>query len=155
MNSDTLFAAANDLVLPGWLLLLLLPRWRWTTGFITSCLLPGLLAIAYLVLMAANFGRDGAGFSAFNSLDGIKGLFQNDAVLLAGWIHYLAFDLFIGSWEVRDAHRLAIPHWAVVPCLVCTLMLGPIGLLLYLLLRLALRGRWYIDSLDVNAPSAA
>jgi hypothetical protein len=62
-------------------------------------------------------------------------------VLLAGWIHYLAFDLFVGSWEVRDAQRVGIHHLFVVPCLVLTVLFGPIGLLLYLLLRAALRRR--------------
>jgi hypothetical protein len=146
MDFESLFSAASTLVLPGWLLLILAPRWRWTTSLITSCLLPGILAAGYLALVVANFGRDGAGFSDFNSLSGVKSLFQNDALLLAGWIHYLAFDLFVGSWEVRDARAQAIPHWLVVPCLVFTFMLGPVGLLMYLLLRLAMRGRWTIES---------
>jgi hypothetical protein len=62
-------------------------------------------------------------------------LFRNEYLLLAGWIHYLAFDLFIGSWQVRDAERNGVPHLAVVPCLVLTFLLGPTGLLLYLLIR--------------------
>jgi hypothetical protein len=62
-------------------------------------------------------------------------LFQNKWLLLAGWIHYLAFDLFIGSWQVRDAAKQGISHWLVIPCLALTFMFGPIGLLLYFLLR--------------------
>ena len=56
-------------------------------------------------------------------------------MLLAGWIHYLAFDLFIGGWETRDAVRNGIPHLLVIPCLLLTFMLGPIGLLAYFALR--------------------
>ena len=64
-------------------------------------------------------------------------LFQKQELLLAGWVHYLAFDLFIGAWETRDAQRNQIPHLVVIPCLVMTFMLGPIGLLFYLAIRTA------------------
>ena len=62
-------------------------------------------------------------------------LFANPWLLLAGWIHYLAFDLFVGSWEVRDARERGIPHLLVVPCLVMTFLFGPAGWLLYALVR--------------------
>ena len=73
------------------------------------------------------------------SLAALSLLFQNPTALLAGWIHYIAFDLFVGAWQVRDAKRLGINHWLVVPCLIATLMAGPIGLLLYSCLRFALK----------------
>ena len=66
-------------------------------------------------------------------------LFANPFALLAGWVHYLAFDLFIGAWEVRDAQQHQVPHLAVVPCLLLTFLFGPAGLLLYFVLRYALR----------------
>lgn len=78
---------------------------------------------------------------SFSTLDSVYAIFQNPALLLAGWVHYLAFDLFIGSWEVRDARRIGIPHLLVVPCLIGTFLVGPIGLLLYLLLRFLLKKR--------------
>ena len=62
--------------------------------------------------------------------------FANPWLLLAGWIHYLAFDLLTGVWEVRDAARRGVPHWLVVPCLALTFMLGPAGWLLYRAVRL-------------------
>jgi hypothetical protein len=65
----------------------------------------------------------------------VRTLFENPWGLLAGWTHYLAFDLFIGGWEVRDAQRRGIPHLLVVPALVLTFLLGPGGLLLYLAIR--------------------
>jgi hypothetical protein len=147
MDPEALFSAANMLVMPGWLLLVFLPRWRYSAGVIGSCLLPAILAVCYVGLFAANFRSQPEGFAAFNTLAGVKSLFQNDSLLLAGWIHYLAFDLFVGSWEVRDSQRLGIPHLFVIPCLVCTLMLGPAGLLAYFLLRLVFRGR---DSIDLS-----
>jgi hypothetical protein len=139
---------------PGWLLLVLLPRWRYTAGFVASCLLPALLAAGYLALFLAYFRSHEVGFSAFSTLAGVRSLFRSDALLLAGWIHYLAFDLFVGSWEVRDARRLGIQHLLVVPCLLLTFMLGPVGLLLYFLLRLVARGRWTIEELPGDAPAA-
>jgi hypothetical protein len=62
-------------------------------------------------------------------------LFENPWMLLAGWTHYLAFDLWIGSWEVRDARAHRIPHWLVLPCLFLTFMFGPAGWLLYVIVR--------------------
>ena len=64
-------------------------------------------------------------------------LFSNRWLLLAGWIHYLAFDLFIGAWEVRDAQDLGISHFIVIPCLLLTFLFGPAGLLLYFVIRVA------------------
>lgn len=77
----------------------------------------------------------------FGSLREVALLFEHDWMLLAGWVHYLAFDLFVGSWQVRDARRLGIPHAAVLPCLVLTLFLGPVGWLLYLGVRTAVARR--------------
>ena len=65
----------------------------------------------------------------------VKALFTQDRTVLAGWVHYLAFDLFIGCWEVMDAKERGVSHWLVVPCLFLTFMFGPAGLLLYFALR--------------------
>jgi hypothetical protein len=62
-------------------------------------------------------------------------LFSNPWLLLAGWIHYLAFDLLVGSWEARDAHDRGVRHLLVVPCLILTFLFGPIGWLIYLGIR--------------------
>ena len=146
MDPSLCFSIAGNVAMPGWLLLALAPRWKWTTALITSVLLPSLLAIAYAALLGVHFGEVEQGFAAFGSLAGVKAAFQNDGVLAAGWIHYLAFDLFIGSWEVRDSRKIGLSHWLVVPCLFFTLMLGPVGLLLYLVLRAAVKRQWLIES---------
>lgn len=138
MSSEQLFSLCSAAVLPGWLLLVLLPRWKWSARFVAACLLPLALALVYLFLVATHFGRSEGGFG---SLADVGRLFQNPHNLLAGWIHYLAFDLFVGAWEVRDAQRLGIPHLLVIPCLILTFLFGPVGLLLYFVLRLALRRR--------------
>jgi hypothetical protein len=138
MGAESLFSVAGTLVLPGWLLLVFLPRWRPLTPLLTAVVIPALLAILYVGLIIVHLPAAGGGFA---SLAEVRELFTNEYLLLAGWIHYLAFDLFIGSWEVRDAQRNGVPQLAVVPCLVLTFLLGPGGLLLYLLIRAGLTRR--------------
>jgi hypothetical protein len=138
VSPEQLFSLCGALVLPGWLLLVFLPRWKWTARLVCPVVIPLLLALVYLWLVATTLGRTPGDF---NSLAGVAQLFQNPRALLAGWIHYLAFDLFVGSWEVRDARRVGLHHLLVVPCLVLTFLFGPVGLLLYFALRAALRRR--------------
>jgi len=142
MSPEQLFSLCGALVLPGWLLLIFVPRWKWTARVIAAWVLPLTLAVVYLVLVATHFGDSEGGFG---SLAEVSRLFQNPHNLLAGWIHYLAFDLFIGSWEVRDAQRIGIHHLLVVPCLILTFLLGPVGLLLYFALRFALKRKFFVD----------
>lgn len=137
MDPELLFSVCNAFVIPGWLLLAILPRAKWAAGFVAPVLIPGLLAIVYLVSIVSNLG---SGEGDFTSLAGVGSLFANPWILTAGWIHYLAFDLFIGSWQVRDSQRLGIRHAFVLPCLVFTFLFGPIGLLMYLAMRTGLGG---------------
>ena len=141
MAPESLFSIASAVVLPGWVVLVVLPRWRWASGFIAAVLLPALLGGLYLGLIGLNIlGADGG----FGSLGDVSRLFENRYLLLAGWVHYLAFDLFIGAWEVRDAQRVGTSHLLVIPCLILTFLLGPVGLLVYLGLRVG-RGEWVIQ----------
>ena len=152
MNIDTLFTVCNFLPMPLWLLLAVAPRWKGTQYIVHSFAIPMALAVVYLILMVTAFGgSDGGGFG---SLAGIRSLFEADEALLAGWIHYLVFDLFVGAWEVRDAQRLRIPHLLVIPCLVLTLMAGPVGLLLYFILRWTMRKQFIVDEQAEVAPAA-
>jgi len=73
--------------------------------------------------------------AGFGTLDAVASLFTIRGLLLAGWIHYLAFDLFVGSWEVSDARANGIHHLLVVPCLLATFMAGPVGLVLYFAIK--------------------
>ena len=133
MSPEIIFKICNALVLPGWLLLIFLPKWKWSAKIIAAVIIPAILAIVYTYLMATHFfDAQGGGF---NSLEQVSALFQNKFIILAGWIHYLAFDLFIGCWEVRDSQRLGIKHWWLIPCLILTFLAGPAGLLLYFLFK--------------------
>jgi hypothetical protein len=152
MTPDLVFTICNNAVLPAWLLLAVAPGWRPTQVLVHSALVPGVLALVYLGAFATNSTALGGG--SMTSLEGVMQLFTSPHAVLAGWIHYLAFDLFVGAWEVRDARRRGIHHGLVVPCLALTLMLGPVGLLLYLALRGAMRRVWSLDE-TAGEPAAA
>jgi uncharacterized membrane protein (GlpM family) len=132
MRAETCFSIANTTALLSWIVLAVAPRWKWTRKIILSGVIPLLLSVAYLVLIVLFFGSAEGGFG---SLADVMKLFRNEWAVLAGWIHYLAFDLFVGSWEVKDAQENGISHWFVLPCLFLTFMLGPIGFLLYNTIR--------------------
>lgn len=135
MEPELLFTICSRFVMVAWLLLILAPKWQWTGKLISHAWIPALLAIAYIYSFWQGWPMpEGGGFS---SLQGVMVMFQEPWVVLAGWIHYLAFDLFIGAWQVRDSQRRGVNHLMVIPCLLLTFMAGPVGLLLYLCLRFA------------------
>jgi len=132
MTLDTLFQIANTLALAGWLVLLASPFIPKIADWISGLTIPLLLAIAYTGLVMAYFGQSEGGF---DTLENVMKLFTTREVVLAGWIHYLAFDLFVGAWEVRTGRAEAIPFLLVVPCLVLTFLLGPAGFLAFIAIR--------------------
>ncbi len=105
---------------------------KWVDNTVAGIAIPAGVAALYIVLIAVHFpgARAASRRSATSRL-----LFGNPWLLLAGWIHYLAFDLLIGSWEVRDARDRGIPHLLLVPCLMLTFLFGPAGWLAYLGVR--------------------
>jgi|SRR5215213_3164267 len=135
MKAEQIFSIANMIALLSWIILAVAPRSVVTRKVILSGAIPLLLSAAYLILIVLFFGKAEGGF---DSLANVMKLFTNEWATLAGWIHYLAFDLFVGTWEVKDAQARGISHWFVIPCLVLTFLFGPIGFLLYSILRLFL-----------------
>jgi hypothetical protein len=132
------FRAAGLFAIAGWLLILaglFVPSLRRLAWPAAQFAIPALLAIAYILLLIEGV-RQAQG-ELFGSLPAIRELFANDSALAAGWLHYLAFDLFIGTWEAEDSERSAVPALLVVPCLALTFLFGPVGLLLYFILRFA------------------
>ena len=124
---NTIFSIANFVALSSWVLLAAFPRRRWAE-LVTARVVPVLLAGAYVLIIATTWGRTPGGFS---SLDAVGQLFENPWMRLAGWLHYLAFDLLIGGWMVRDARERGIGHGWVLPLLLLTFMFGPAGWLAY------------------------
>ena len=146
VSADAIFSASNLFAMAGWLLLVVAPRKRWATTT-AGAAIPLTLATLYLLLLASRYGEARGGFS---SLPGVEMLFSDPWFLLAGWIHYLAFDLVVGAWEVRDASRRGIPHLLVIPCLLLTFMFGPIGFMAYYALRAIGAGRFTPASVSTS-----
>lgn len=132
MSPQQLFAALNVIAMSAWLLLAIFPRRRLVVEVIAGTAVPCFFAAVYIGILAYAWGETTGGFS---SLDDVAALFSNPWVLLAGWTHYLAFDLLVGVWEVRDSGSRHIPHWMVVPCLLLTFMFGPAGWAAYTVVR--------------------
>ena len=132
MTPEQIFSIVNLVAAVAWIMLMLLPRQQWVTGVVTSLIVPMLFAFIYVGIVVTTFGRTPGGFS---TLGAVATLFSNPWARLAGWIHYLAFDLLLGPWEVRDARERGVPHLLVVPCLILTFLFGPAGWLLYTIVR--------------------
>ena len=98
----------------GWLGLVVAPRWHVARDWAAPVIAPLMIGSVYIWLMASNFSL-APNDAGFGSLAEITALFSVPELLLAGWIHYLAFDLFVGAWEVKDAQQEGINHFAVIP----------------------------------------
>ncbi len=135
MNPETIFSLCGALAMAGWLGLALLPRWHITRDWLAPVVVPLLIGVVYATLMLTYIDRAPAD-GGFGSLAAVAALFTVPELLLAGWIHYLAFDLFVGAWIVSDAQRSGVPHLLIMPSLLATFMAGPAGLLLYWICKL-------------------
>jgi len=131
MTPDQLFGIVNLVALVAWVLLALTP-WVPRLRTVTAAVVPLALAVVYATLVAVHWSSSEGGFS---SLPDVAALFTNPWVLLAGWTHYLVFDLLVGNWEMQDASAREVPYLLVVPCLLLTFLFGPAGWLLYMLVR--------------------
>jgi len=133
MTPTTVFSFANMVVMPMWILLIFLPKWKVTRFLMDYKIIPILLAIVYVIyiFLAIQIG----GWMDFGSLSSVMTLFTEENAVLAGWVHYLAFDLLIGMWIINQNKNLGIHHLLIVPCLLATFMLGPLGFLLFSILK--------------------
>lgn len=141
-NADLVFTIANWFVLAGWLALLLAPLRR-EALLMVARFAAAFVAAIYVILLVRGVSMgpglpEGAGFS---TLDGVVALLSRREAILGGWVHFLAFDLFVGSWMAEDAPKAGVPHWLLVPMLALTLMAGPAGLLVYLVTAAGFRLR--------------
>lgn len=142
MTPEQAFQLSSAVPLLGWAALLFFPGSKIALEGVARILVPGVLALGYAAIIGRSFVEGpGLDFSAFMTLDGIRALGADPWLALAGWLHYLAFDLLVGCWEVRTARDEGIPHVAVIPCLLLTFMLGPVGFLAFLAVRALFRRR--------------
>jgi hypothetical protein len=137
MTADRLFDIANLIALLGWIALAFAPLARDRLVF-AARVIGVALALSYAGLLITSLAGGGTEGGGFTSLEGVTALFARPEAVLVGWVHYLAFDLWVGAWAVEDAGKRGVPHWAMVPVLFLTLMAGPIGLLVYLAARAGL-----------------
>ena len=131
---NTLFSLSSFLTLPFWALMIVLPHWRWTQRIMASPLSIVAPAILYALLVLPTIASVLPAV-ANPSLAGIRGLLGSEAGATIAWVHFLAFDLFVGRWAYLDSRERQINPLLMAPILFFTLMLGPIGLLLYLAAR--------------------
>lgn len=139
MSDELLLKILNVPVLVGWLAMVLAPRSRFTRWVVESDVLPLVIGVLYLTKVAPHLPGL---LREFDTLEHIGAALQRPGMLLAGWIHYLAFDFLVGRVVLADAQRRGIPHLFVAPCLVMTFMLGPAGYLAYAAVRLFSRRFW-------------
>ena len=133
MSPDSIFQTCSTIAMVGWIVLLIIsPFWSSFDKFLIGTIIT-LLAIVYAWLIFQVFSP--GDFEKFGSLNGVMELFTDKTAVTAGWVHYLAFDLLTGIWIKKNAQKYNIHHLILIPCLLFTFMLGPIGLLLYLLVR--------------------
>ncbi len=134
LDPDRTFQVANSVALLGWLALAASPpqaRWAPAARRAAGWWLPLALAVLYAALLAVHARGQGG----FGSLAQVQALFAVPGVLTAGWVHFLAFDLFVGGWIAGRAAELGWTHWLTVPVLLLTFLFGPAGLLAYAVLN--------------------
>ena len=131
---EAIFSFSGLLVLPFWLLMIVLPHWRWTRRLLGSPLVIAAPAVLYVLLVLPQIGTIFPAV-ANPALPGIAALLGTPTGATIAWAHFLAFDLFVGRWAYLDSRERGISAWIMAPVLFLILMLGPAGFLLYLGVR--------------------
>jgi hypothetical protein len=132
MDAPAIFSFGNAFVLIGWILLLFAPTWKYTQSIVLNGIII-VFAVLYTFMLAvdiANFDPN-----SFSTLENVKALFQNDNAVAAGWLHYLAFDLFVGAFIVKESQKNEISRWIYTLILPFAFMFGPVGYLLFFVVK--------------------
>lgn len=139
MSSDDFYWYASILIFIPWALLLVAPRWQYTEPVAFGAAIILLVAAAIFTFLYLTGPEVGG---SLLSLDGLTHLFRSKEMLLTGWLNYLSFCLLVGTWQTHDARQLKIGHIFLVPSLLLTMLTGPAGLLLYLVVRFFRTKKW-------------
>lgn len=132
MSASLVFQIVNTIVLPAWLILIFFPSKSWRNPFIYAFAMAMALVYAYYVVT----GLGDFNMESFSTLAGMQAMFATDVAVLTGWIHYLVFDLLVGNWVLNNAQKHQINHFLIVPCLLFCFLFGPVGFLLYSIIKL-------------------
>ena len=138
LTYENIYLIANWGVMPFWLLLIILPNHGVTNFFVQSIIAPLLLTgaygfVGYNIFLEGNILES---FELYSGLDGLYSMFSSEAFLLIFWLHFLAISLFLGAWISRDSKRYMVPRFFVIISLVLTYFTGPVGLLIYWIIRI-------------------
>lgn len=131
MTASSIFSLANGVAFLSWIFLVAGARWLPRTFGIVRFAVPIFFAALYIPCFFISEPVEGGGF---RSLEAVMTLFTREWIVLGGWLHYLAFDFFVGCWILEKAKKEGIPHWLIIIPMLFTFMLGPVGLLLFLIL---------------------
>jgi Domain of unknown function (DUF4281) len=140
LDPDLVFRLANGLALLCWVALLSSPpsaTWTPRVWLVSGRVVPVALSVVYLVMFVMHWRGEGG----FGSPAEVRALFDVPGLLVAGWLHYLAFDLFVGVWIASHSAQIGLPHLAVMPLLLLTFMFGPVGLLAFVIIRSLRQGK--------------
>ncbi|MBT8320605.1 MAG: DUF4281 domain-containing protein [Eudoraea sp.] len=133
MTASDVFSIANIMAFLMWILMIILPKWKATRFLIDNKVIPILLSFLYAFYLIHSLLSGPA--MDFGSLQAVMDLFTSENAVLAGWLHYLAFDLLVGMWMLDQNKTLKIHQAIMIPCLAGTFMMGPIGFLLFMIVR--------------------
>lgn len=132
MTPSSIFSFGNTFVLLGWVLLIVIPNWKYTQAIVLNGVV-AVLSILYAFMIIKDIGSFDP--ESFNTLENVKVLFQSDSAVAAGWLHYLAFDLLVGAYIVKKSKEIELSRWIYTPILFLTFMFGPIGYLSYFIAK--------------------
>jgi hypothetical protein len=134
---SNLYKLVNVVAAIGWVILIFLPNWNLADSAIKYGIVVGLSVFyIYILFIRKDIENEVYPKGNFTSLEGVINLFKNPRNLLAGWVHYLAFDLMLGIFIKTQANEIGMSHFLQIPCFILTFMLGPVGYLLFVILQL-------------------
>ena len=139
LTFENIYLWTNFAILPFWLMLIFIPNWKLTTFFVNSVILPLILSTAYIFVVYRIFQLEESFYSIFYlylSLDDLSTIFASESFLLIFWIHFVATNIFLGSWVTRDSIKYNISRRATFIPLILIYFVGPVGLVYYWLIRI-------------------
>lgn len=134
MTPTQVFSIAGMVTTPMWILMIFFPKWKVTNYLISFKIVPIILSFIYTIYIINAISI--SGMPDYGNLDSVMKLFTEENAVLAGWVHYLAFDLIIGMWILNASKKLNIHQLIIAPCLFATFMFGPVGFLLFFIIKI-------------------
>jgi len=138
LTFENIYIWANFGIVPFWAMLIIIPNSKVTQFFVNSIILPLILSAAYVYVLYQTILLDEPIFDIFRlylNLDGLYTAFATESFLLFFWLHFIALNLFLGSWISRDGIKYNIRRSLIFIPLILVYFTGPLGLVLYWIMR--------------------